>query len=805
LKKIVSAIYIFFVLPWQRYCPSVLVLGPGQLLHINKGRIHAFRKQTTDILPTSDCHAELRAKSLPSRDDLCVSVAWDWQYRGVTSEGINREIAASLECAAYNRANKKRSLAIPETALLQIVRTLPSPNASKRPLAGNSYLCALSRTADPKNQRFEPSRQDILRGILPSLRFIVNQHGKLEQDAKSFNAENREVHGPRIIWSKKSRPNSSQNPEAVTVEPFGNDFFCRLCFCELSNLYFHCEGCEKILLKDFNICGTCFEKRHFATRIQMHPLISDKTALNHVGKPRNPPNNCKGCPCKQGPACRSCGWCPCSCQCHQWFAVNYRFLTMDDEFKLLRDVEEEVGVARCQFAEETNDRLELLSQYHASSRTRLPRKSTTASVSRGHDVNVLSVNNEVCLEGATQEVPHAGDVGAVTPFEPRDVDSQQESERGLLATRRRGRNASGVSNSYRDVAAIAPSVAATSPRKNGRPATSPRKNGRRARGSNTPKQVDDAKVAVSSLQGVVKTLKLTITVDSEPISKDAADVLLNLQDVTEKWSTLVAVESKRTQNGSDEVEYPSTPEKAKISRRRSKPSKMVVPSDLINEFAIQVSGVVSEPESREAGHAAHDLALSSTKGSKRKRSLQQAISTTDNCIPSEPDFCHTNNSGDVGMSDQTSAPAEPEGLEAKHATNNAAGDTKGGTRRRRSQKPLPDCFQAINHCEDPKLKAEDMRGEMGIGVSSEIFAPIESDVDHTANDFPPVSSDQKTDQHGVPSDTNACNSNTAGEPAGEFARGISGEALAFAEPNGFVTNDSSQGVATRGSSKNNRR
>ncbi len=341
------------------------MLCPGQLLHINKGRIHAFRKQTTDVLPRFDCHANLRAMEPPSKHDICLSVAWDWQYRGVTCEGINREIVASLECSYYNRVNKKLSLAIPETALLMMAQDLTAANPSVCNNAnsmGNPNINLLPSSANLQHQqRFEPSRQDILRGILPSLHFVVNQHCKFEQEAKSF--KNEEEHGPCIQQSKTPWPNCSQDPEHATVEPYGN-FFCRFCRCELSNLYFRCEGCEKILQKHLNICWSCFEKRIFATTIQMHPKGSEKAALNHVGKPRYcPPRACGKCPCNEGTACLNCQCCPCSCQCHQHFAINCRFFTMDCEKQLLQKVEQEVGNIPCQYVEETKRRLELMSEY----------------------------------------------------------------------------------------------------------------------------------------------------------------------------------------------------------------------------------------------------------------------------------------------------------------------------------------------------------------------------------------------------------------------------------------------------------
>lgn len=69
------------------YCPSVFVLEPGQTVHINKGRPHAFRKMGFEELRSDDCHAVLRQDMISSlkKDNpklldapLCISVAYDW-------------------------------------------------------------------------------------------------------------------------------------------------------------------------------------------------------------------------------------------------------------------------------------------------------------------------------------------------------------------------------------------------------------------------------------------------------------------------------------------------------------------------------------------------------------------------------------------------------------------------------------------------------------------------------------------------------------------------------------------------------
>lgn len=51
---------------------------------------------------------------------MCVSVAWDWVYKGVSQEGCWGEMACALRCANDNRRFGVVSLAPVETCLLQV-------------------------------------------------------------------------------------------------------------------------------------------------------------------------------------------------------------------------------------------------------------------------------------------------------------------------------------------------------------------------------------------------------------------------------------------------------------------------------------------------------------------------------------------------------------------------------------------------------------------------------------------------------------------------------------------------------------
>jgi hypothetical protein len=89
------------------YAPSCFVLGPGEFVHINKGRLHAFQKKILE---------------LEQPDQICVSFAWDWMFQGVTAEGFEAEAKTSLMSAHFNHKSKVASLGITETALLQAAK-----------------------------------------------------------------------------------------------------------------------------------------------------------------------------------------------------------------------------------------------------------------------------------------------------------------------------------------------------------------------------------------------------------------------------------------------------------------------------------------------------------------------------------------------------------------------------------------------------------------------------------------------------------------------------------------------------------
>ena len=157
---------------------------------------------------------------------------------------------------------------------------------------------------------------EIVRGILPSLRYIVNR-GNMETNSGR---------------SKKIRvsefPDTHLSGAQSGIDPYGNDYFCNICSHELANTYFHCYGCESLLAKDYNICIACYNDGSSAVNVEMHRRGNTAMAchFHHVGKPKAQCSN----PSKHNMKCTECNKClNCNCTCHTVFEKRQRFYTQD--------------------------------------------------------------------------------------------------------------------------------------------------------------------------------------------------------------------------------------------------------------------------------------------------------------------------------------------------------------------------------------------------------------------------------------------------------------------------------------------
>lgn len=51
---------------------------------------------------------------------ICVSVAWDWVFKGASEAGCRQEMEYALSCSDANRQAEAGSLAPVETCLIQV-------------------------------------------------------------------------------------------------------------------------------------------------------------------------------------------------------------------------------------------------------------------------------------------------------------------------------------------------------------------------------------------------------------------------------------------------------------------------------------------------------------------------------------------------------------------------------------------------------------------------------------------------------------------------------------------------------------
>jgi hypothetical protein len=162
-----------------------------------------------------------------------------------------------LECSILNRLHNRESLAIPELAILRMANSL-TPLESYQPVA-------VSRVFEGEAvHNTDLHTKSILRRILPSLRYIVQQQVDALEMAKDAN------HLEGTSLSIEETPNSWQNPQTFSLGAYGNsDFFCKLCSKELSNVYMPCDGCENLIQKDFNICVDCHREERYKIFVQV--------------------------------------------------------------------------------------------------------------------------------------------------------------------------------------------------------------------------------------------------------------------------------------------------------------------------------------------------------------------------------------------------------------------------------------------------------------------------------------------------------------------------------------------------------
>lgn len=152
------------------------------------------------------------------------------QFKGVTPKGINNELVSTLECARLNRQHDTQSLAIPEASVLHMARQFasqherdvdssPLDTIRRGPLlpflASKPKESGDAQSADTDTCQFAPSTLDVLKGIAPSLEFIVNRHSRAFEAAKQQHATQS---GDDSVSLAKI-PNTWENPDLFALDP----------------------------------------------------------------------------------------------------------------------------------------------------------------------------------------------------------------------------------------------------------------------------------------------------------------------------------------------------------------------------------------------------------------------------------------------------------------------------------------------------------------------------------------------------------------------------------------------------------
>ena len=223
------------------YCPSVFTLHPGEYVHINKGRLHAFRKRapllrkrrrkslasSKDISqPPKKVHTprksdvgesfavtgnETEATKLDDDDayveqeEFCVSVAWDWLYQGSSSKGVAAEVAEPVQCAAHNIREGVPSLGHIEGAVLQAslaslarqkaiaareARKKSHARCQKGEASGDVILMGDTQVGEKTCALLgEPGTEGLLKGLKPALQKLLVEQSRLVDDVTFATAQ----------------------------------------------------------------------------------------------------------------------------------------------------------------------------------------------------------------------------------------------------------------------------------------------------------------------------------------------------------------------------------------------------------------------------------------------------------------------------------------------------------------------------------------------------------------------------------------------------------------------------------------
>ena len=220
----------FSILIYRCGAPIILVLKPGQFLHIPKGCSHMFRKTESEV-----------------PDGLHVSIAFDWLYSGHTKEGMRRETMWALCTSLKNRRTNGGRLS--------------NETAPTRPIISlaQTELCLLFLEHDTP----------MLEALGPIIKAVINQQLKIVRYATLMAQAQQEVaqaKAQQMRTKKKGKKVAAaaaadkclndtrylvrlveKNVDTATrhtvdeMDPYAADYDCKYCGDELPNCYFRCD------------------------------------------------------------------------------------------------------------------------------------------------------------------------------------------------------------------------------------------------------------------------------------------------------------------------------------------------------------------------------------------------------------------------------------------------------------------------------------------------------------------------------------------------------------------------------------
>lgn len=129
-------------------------------------------------------------------------------FHGIDGDGINREISSIIESGIRCRQIPQKSLATPGMALLCFSKMIAATNDT----VGESML-------------------EVCRGILPTFEYLVGQELSASKEGRKYAKR----HAPppekreRDFLSVDVHVDMNKIPEDSSIDPRGNDYFCRIC------------------------------------------------------------------------------------------------------------------------------------------------------------------------------------------------------------------------------------------------------------------------------------------------------------------------------------------------------------------------------------------------------------------------------------------------------------------------------------------------------------------------------------------------------------------------------------------------